>query len=62
MLWKLPDDAPLGAGKIADVPFLLFSDETLEDRDDVLLPILNKLMVDAQRADMAAHPELYRKQ
>jgi hypothetical protein len=29
------------------VPFLLFSDETVEDRDDVLHPILDSIMRDA---------------
>jgi len=62
LLWKLPDDAPIGAGKIADVPFLAFADEAIEDTDEVLLPILNRIMRDAQETDMAAHPELYRRQ
>ena len=29
------------------IPMLLFSDETVEDRDDILGPILNELMRDA---------------
>jgi hypothetical protein len=31
------------------IPFLLFADETVEDRDDVLLPILNEIMRNAAR-------------
>lgn len=62
LLWKLPDDAPIGAGKIADVPFLAFADEAIEDDDATLLPILAKIMADARAADMQAHPELYRRQ
>lgn len=30
------------------IPFLLFSDETVEDRDDVLAPFLDEIMRDAQ--------------
>lgn len=29
------------------IPFLLFADETVEDRDDILAPIVNELMGDA---------------
>ncbi len=35
---KLPD------GKILKIPFLAFSDETIEDRDDVLVPIVQEIM------------------
>lgn len=38
---KLPD------GKILKIPFLAFSDETIADRDDVLLPVLQEIMQDA---------------
>lgn len=38
---KLPD------GKILKIPFLAFSDETLEDRDDILLPLVQQIMQDA---------------
>ena len=30
------------------IPFLAFADETIEDRDDILLPILHSIMVDAK--------------
>jgi len=29
------------------IPFLAFSDETIEDRDDILLPIIEEIMLDA---------------
>jgi hypothetical protein len=40
---------PRGApGKpLLPIPFLLFADETVEDRDDVLLPIVEEIMRDA---------------
>ena len=62
LLWKIPADAPIGAGKIADVPFLASADETIEDDDKVLLPILAEFMGNARAADEKAHPELYRRQ
>lgn len=30
------------------IPFLLFADETVEDRDDILAPILDEIMRDAK--------------
>lgn len=30
------------------IPFLLFADETVEDRDDILAPILDQIMRDAK--------------
>jgi hypothetical protein len=36
----LPDN------KVLKVPMLAFSDETIEDRDDVLLPIIQRIMAD----------------
>jgi hypothetical protein len=62
LLWRLPADSPIGAGKVADFPMLAFGDERIEDTDAVLLPILNELMTNARAADQAAHPELYRRQ
>lgn len=38
---------PIKDGKVLKIPFLLFSDETVEDRDDVLLPIIFELMANA---------------
>lgn len=35
---QLPD------GKIMKIPFLAFADETIEDRDDILLPIVQQIM------------------
>ena len=36
----LPDN------KVLKIPFLAFADETIEDRDDVLLPIIQRIMAD----------------
>jgi hypothetical protein len=43
--YRLPADHPVAPNHILKIPFLLFSDETVEDRDDVLLRILQELMV-----------------
>lgn len=40
------DGSPLPENRILKIPFLAFSDETIEDRDDVLLPLLAGLMAD----------------
>lgn len=40
---------PTHPNTILQIPFLLFSDETVEDTDQVLLPIVHQLMLDAAR-------------
>lgn len=47
--FRTPADHPTHPGTILKVPMLLFGDETVEDRDDVLLPILAEIMKDAAR-------------
>jgi|HubBroStandDraft_4_1064222.scaffolds.fasta_scaffold00027_71 hypothetical protein len=52
LLWKVPPDNPFYDPKkpaILKVPFLLFGDESVEDTDAVLLPILHEIMTDAAR-------------
>ena|ERR1700722_7874335 len=40
--------------RVLAIPFLLYADETVEDRDDILKPIVNEIMVDAaQKYGMA---------
>ncbi len=36
---------PLPDNRVFKIPFLAFADETIEDRDDVLLPIVNDIML-----------------
>lgn len=36
-------------GKILKIPFLAFADESIEDRDDILLPIVREIMQGAIR-------------
>ena len=56
IVWRVPQDRwhliPNHDGKstpLMKVPFLAFADETIEDRDDVLLPILDEIMQGAAR-------------
>lgn len=52
LLWRVPESHPAydpKAAKILRIPFLLFSEETVEDNDATLLPIIHKIMVDAAK-------------
>jgi hypothetical protein len=52
LLWKVPKDNIFYDPRkpaILKVPFLLYGDETVEDRDDILLPILHEIMTDAAK-------------
>lgn len=47
LLWRVPRDNYFfdpEKPQILKIPFLLFADETVEDRDDVLLPIIDEIM------------------
>ena len=48
--FRTPADHPTHPNTVLKVPFICFADETIEDRDDVLLPILAEIMVEAARA------------
>jgi hypothetical protein len=52
ILYKLPKDNPMfdpDKPQILKIPFLAFADETIEDLDDVLLPIVAGIMENAAR-------------
>jgi hypothetical protein len=52
LLWREPVDSPYydpAKPKILKVPMLAFGDETIEDSDETLLPILHGIMIDAGR-------------
>ena len=44
ILWKVPMESRMAAGSIQKIPFLLFADETVEDEDRILMPILAEIM------------------
>ena len=54
ILWKVPKGNP-AVGKILKVPFLAFADETIEDTDAVLKPILDQIMLRAAVKHGVAH-------
>jgi hypothetical protein len=50
ILWRVPADNPFYDPQrpiILKLPLLAFADETIEDRDDILLPIVHEIMMDA---------------
>ncbi len=47
LVWRAPADHPTHPNHLFKIPFLLFADETIEDRDDVLLPIIHGIMKQA---------------
>jgi hypothetical protein len=51
LLYRIPPDNPFYDPQrpaLMKIPFLLFADETVEDRDDILLPILHAIMENAR--------------
>ena len=52
LLWRVPEHHPAydpKEVKILRIPFLLFSDESIEDTDANLLPIIHQIMTDAAK-------------
>lgn len=49
LLYRVPRGNPFfdpDKPQILKIPFLLFSDETVEDRDDILLPLIDQIMTE----------------
>ena len=42
---------PLPDNKVLKIPFLAFADETIEDDDDVLFPVVRDIMLDALKRE-----------
>lgn len=49
--YRTPADHPSHPNHIMPIPILLFADESIEDRDDILLPLIHKLMLDQVKAN-----------
>ena len=45
VVYRMSPDHPTHPDHIMKIPFVLFADETVEDRDDVLLPLVHQVMV-----------------
>ena len=55
LLWRVPPDNPFydpAKPSILKIPFLLYADETVEDRDDILLPIIHEIMKNAAKVSI----------
>ena len=51
VLWRVPADNPYFdplKPQLLKIPFIAYADETIEDRDDVLLPIIHDIMRNAR--------------
>ena len=49
LLWRVPDGHPMKRQyPFLKVPFLAFADETIEDDDKTLLPLIDQIMKDAK--------------
>ena len=47
--YRLPADHPQAPNHVLKIPFLAFADETIEDNDATLLPIVDQIMKDAAK-------------
>ena len=45
------EQKPLPDNKVMKIPFLAFADETIEDDDDTLFPIVRDIMLDALKKE-----------
>ena len=60
LVWKVPPGSGMAVGQILAVPFLQFADETIEDTDEILLPILDEIMRAAALEQGIAPPKIGR--
>jgi hypothetical protein len=47
LVWRVPEDSPWydsAKRPLLKIPFLAFADESIEDSDEILLPILHEIM------------------
>jgi len=54
LVWKVPPDGPM-PGRIIPIPIITAFDETIEDDDAILLPMLAEIMNDAAK-DLGIEP------
>ena len=49
LLWRVPEGHPMKKQyPFLKIPFLAFADETIEDDDKTLLPLIDQIMKDAR--------------
>ena len=50
LLWRVPDNHPMKKMyPFLKIPFLAFADESIEDDDKTLLPLIHQIMEDARK-------------
>jgi hypothetical protein len=49
LVWRVPEGNPFYDPALLKIPFLLFADETVEDTDEVLLPLVHQIMMDVAK-------------
>ena len=49
LVWRVPHNHPTHPDHMMRIPFLLFADESVEDDDATLLPILSEIMRNAAK-------------
>ena len=49
IVYRTPANHPTHANHLLRIPFLAYSDETIEDRDDVLMSVIDEIMRQAAR-------------
>ena len=54
LVWRTPASHPTHPNFMMRIPFLLFADETVEDNDATLLPILSEIMRNAAKEQNAS--------
>lgn len=57
LCWRSDPQPGFSRGMIMKTPMVLFGDETVENEDSVLLPILHQLMADAAKQHGMRQPE-----
>lgn len=48
LIWRAPANHPTYPNHLLKIPFLAFADETIEDNDETLLPIIDGIMRQAR--------------
>jgi hypothetical protein len=59
LVYRVPKDNPYydpNKRPLLKIPFLLFSEESVEDTDEILLPILHEIMMDAAKNARKTRP------
>lgn len=60
IIWKVPKGTPFKVGELMKIPFLKFADESIEDDDRVLLPLLHTIMMQAAKDAGMPIPKKFR--